>query len=309
MDHPVTKRADIKKVVTLVDACTFGTDWMTWNVVGDRKGWVPDTEDCSDRKVPELLAEQVEAADVLIINKVDLAEESQVKTASALAEKLNEKASLFEVSYGNVSQNALLGIEDATKIEKEIDDAHSHDHSHEKSSNNHSHDHSHSHDHDTQACTDSDCNDPTHDHSHSHDHDGEACTDPECNDPTHDHSHSHDHGSLAENHLGIVNFVYKSDRPFNARKLLGLLNTWPIPIKDELDLGQLSEAAQEGIMRDDGVDNNPFVGVLRSKGFAWMAPTCWEGSESDAWRHDTAMYWSHAGKHFGINIAGSKLVL
>jgi G3E family GTPase len=43
---------------------------------------------------------------------------------------------------------------------------------------------------------------------------------------------------------------------------------------------------------------------LRSKGFCWLAPTRWSSSKGDAWRHDTAMYWSHAGKHFGITTAG-----
>ena len=28
--HPVTQKADMKRVVTLIDSSTFGTDWMTW---------------------------------------------------------------------------------------------------------------------------------------------------------------------------------------------------------------------------------------------------------------------------------------
>ena len=35
-----------------------------------------------------------------------------------------------------------------------------------------------------------------------------------------------------------------------------------------------------------------------------MAPTKWAGANDDVWRHNTAMYWSHAGKHFGISTAG-----
>jgi len=36
-----------------------------------------------------------------------------------------------------------------------------------------------------------------------------------------------------------------------------------------------------------------------------MAPTRWSNAAgNDVWRHDTAMYWSHAGKHFGITTAG-----
>ena len=46
-------------------------------------------------------------------------------------------------------------------------------------------------------------------------------------------------------------------------------------------------------------------GVLRSKGFAWLSPANWGSREGcDNWRHETAMYWSHAGKHFGIQTAG-----
>jgi G3E family GTPase len=44
--------------------------------------------------------------------------------------------------------------------------------------------------------------------------------------------------------------------------------------------------------------------VLRSKGFCWFAPSKWNGANEDAWRHDTANYWSHAGKHFSITSAG-----
>jgi G3E family GTPase len=63
-------------------------------------------------------------------------------------------------------------------------------------------------------------------------------------------------------------------------------------------------SGQEGDV-DDAVENKAFRGVLRSKGFCWMSPTKWSNSAgNDVWRHDTAMYWSHAGKHFGITSAG-----
>ena len=51
--------------------------------------------------------------------------------------------------------------------------------------------------------------------------------------------------------------------------------------------------------------NSPFVGVLRSKGFSWMAPSVLSGPFNDLERHDTVFYWSHAGKHFGLKEAGS----
>merc|ERR1712129_187882 len=95
--------------------------------------------------------------------------------------------------------------------------------------------------------------------------------------------------------LGITNFVYRSPRPFNSVRLMTLLNTWPVPIKDTLDLDELAKAAVEGY--DEGADvvlKSVFTGVLRSKGFCWITPNVWSGEGEDSWRHGTAMFWSHA---------------
>jgi len=365
--HAATSLADVSRVVTVVDGATFGTDWMTWDTAGDRDQWVDEGDDCAaQRKVPELLAEQIEAADVLLINKADIAGEDQVKTASSLASVLNDKAALFESKFGRVPLRDVLGLgeekavhiaaapaddddvdddtnstvavvsdvveDDLTEVvdEKESSDGHSHNHEHAvcdaPDCTDPTHDHSHSHDHDgdgdAESCDDPKCTDPTHDHSHSHDHACEdpkctdpthdhshshdhACDDPTCTDPTHDHSHSHDHASTSTDNLGITSFVYKQEKPFNAHRLLVILNTWPVPIKNTLDVGEIQAAVKDGAqMGDDKVQQSPFVGVLRSKGFCWIAPDRWMGPAMDAWRHDTAMYWSHAGKHFGINTAG-----
>jgi len=310
--HPATQLADLQRTVTLVDSSTFGSDWLTWDVAGDREAWTEAGDDCSAvRKVPELLAEQVEAAQVLLINKIDLAGEEQVKVASGLARGLNAKASIMEVEFGKVDAKELLGkafgsVED---ISKDHDHSH-HDHSshevetkssecNEPACKDESHSHAHSHDH-TSDCNDPECNDTSHSHSHDHTSD---CNDPECNDTSHSHSHDHQTKTTAADQLGISSFVYKASTPFNSQRLLALLNRWPIPIKDSLDVGLVMGLSEDEI--DDAVENKAFVGVLRSKGFCWMAPTKWSNSVgNDVWRHDTAMYWSHAGKHFGITSAG-----
>ena len=246
--------------------------------------------------VPELLAEQIEAADVLVINKIDLAGIEQTKVASNLAQNMNEKAIVFEVKYGNISIQDVIqtpgssSVQEREDNEKLDDHSSSYSHDHNTSSTDEAHTHSHQH-------AEHDCD--SHDHSHLHDHD--RCLDPTCTDPTHDHSHSHDHNTSTAN-LGISNFVYKRDRPFHTMRLLGVLNKWPVPVKDELDLDLLKEAAQKGVSIEGNHGKSPFVGVLRSKGFCWMAPTEWC---EDGWRHDTAMYCSHAGKHFGLTNAGN----
>ncbi len=277
LNAPATKLVRMDKIVTLVDSSTFGTDWMTWEKSGDREGWVDPLDECGgQRKVPELLAEQVEAADILVINKIDLAGEEQVKVASALAKSLNKDAKVFEVEFGDVGVKNILQTGEDEKSKEEDDHNICNDPGCSDNSHHHQHDHGHHHDHHHD------------DHEHAH---------------THDHAHDHHHSTSTDN-LGITNFVYKSDRPFNPMRLLSILNQWPVPIKNELDLGQFAAAAENGYNVNGQEEKSAFVGVLRSKGFCWMAPTRWVGAHDDVWRHDTAMYWSHAGKHFGISNAG-----
>jgi G3E family GTPase len=298
--HPVTYETDVTKVVTVVDACTFGTDYMTWDVAGERDGWTEEGDDCAGmRKVPELLAEQVEAADLLIINKIDLAGPEQVEIASSVARGLNAKADMQQVEFGRVSPTRILEL---PKQKETVEKGHSHGHDHdctEPDCTDQSH--SHSHDHSAVDCTDPGCTDESHSHSHEH---ASDCADPDCTDTSHSHSHSH---NTSADKLGIVNFVYKAAKPFNSERLMALLNKWPVPIKDTLDIELLKDAQNDGYQINEELvsgKTSPFIGVLRSKGFCWFAPTKWTGSRNDVWRHDTAMYWSHAGRHFGITSAG-----
>jgi len=258
------------------------------SVAREREGWADPGDDCAgSRQVAELLAEQVEAANLILVNKIDLASDEEVAVASSVARALNEEAELKTVEFGRVSPADLIAV-GTPSAPTEVEGGHEHSHSH-----------------DDHACSDPDCTDFSHSHSHSHSHDDHACNDPDCTDPSHSHSHSHEH-STSTDKLGITSFVFEAPLPFNPQKLMGVLNRWPVPIKDTLDIGLLQEAQKEGYEIGGKVsrDDSPFVGVLRSKGFCWFAPSKWSGANEDAWRHDTAMYWSHAGKHFSITTAG-----
>jgi G3E family GTPase len=282
---------------------------MTWDTAGDRPSWTEPGDDCASvRKIPELLAEQVEAADLLLVNKVDLAGREQVKIASGLAKGLNDKAGIVEVEFGRVEAKELLGTLEILK-EEAMDHDHGHEHSHghsheeekcmdadckdESHSHSHSHEHSsessscsepgctdtshsHSHDHNAESsCADPSCTDTSHSHSHDHSEEG-SCSDPDCTDASHSHSHSHSSSSATStDQLGITSFVYKQSKPFNSQRLLALLNRWPLPIKDSLDLG-LTMGSEE-IKEGDEPEEMAFAGVLRSKGFCWMAPQKWSG--------------------------------
>ena len=307
---PATKLAHISKIVTMIDAGTFGTDYMTWDAAAERPNWVESGDDCAgNRKVAELLVEQIEAANLLLVNKVDMASKEEVEVATKVARALNKNAAIHEVSYGKISPEEMLNLgtsgvktgpmegTEEQEVEKVDDTTSSHSHDHHEhdcsdpgctdESHSHSH-HEHSHDHD---CSDPNCSDNSHSHSHDHD-----CSDPNCSDTS--HSHSHSHGTSTDN-LGIANFVYKKARPFSMHRLMVLLNTWPVPVKDTLDLETLTETAAHASQKE-----SPFEGIVRSKGFAWIAPSRWSGPAEDAYRHDTAMYWSHAGKSFTLGANG-----
>jgi len=282
---------------------------------GQRDGWVDENDECAaGRKVPELLAEQIESADILLLNKIDIAGPEQVAVAAALARTINEKAILEEVEFGKVTSPKQIIRDDKAVVMVEAEtsctdaDCNSHDHSHSHEGQGHAaatEDESSS-----SECTDPDCTDESHDHSSS-----SKCMDSDCTDESHDHDHSHSHSSSSSSsptstststeNLGIVSFVYKANRPFEPRNLMDILNTWPVPIKEDLEgLEQFRPASDSDGSKPAGRES-PFFGVLRSKGFCWLAPTVWNSNQGgDQWRHDTAMYWSHAGKHFGITTAG-----
>ena len=255
------------------------------------------------RKVPELLAEQVEAADLLLVNKIDLAGKEQAEIASGVARGLNDRANVMEVEFGRVDAREFLG-----KLNNRAGHVHVHEDDktvecHEVECHDTSHSHSHEHSSASSSCSDPECVEASHSHSHDHEHSSSSAgySDPECTDTSHSHTHEHKSAAnTAVQNLGITSFVYKALVPFNSQRLLALLNRWPVPMKDTLDVGLVVAEVTPEI-------EQAFVGVLRSKGFCWMAPTHWtpgKGGTGDVWRHDTAMYWSHAGRHFGITSAG-----
>lgn len=288
----------------------------------------------------------MEAADVIVLNKIDLSEGEQLATAKLMVSSLNDDAELIETKFGEMTPEIILG--GVAESLAEADEGHSHEHSsHEHSDcsepdcTDNSHSHAHNHGSSEASCTEPDCTDTSHSHehssseascsdpecddtshSHSNSHSEEACSDPSCSDDSHSHSHSeedacvdpecsdtshshsHEHKSTTTDTLGISNFVYKSSRPFDPRKLQAVLMAWPIPVMEELNLAEFSKDFETDI-KDQSKENSPFMGVLRSKGFSWVAPSIMSGTFNDLDRHDTVNYWSHAGKHFSLKEAGS----
>jgi len=324
--HPACDRTALRQVVTVVDSSTFGTDWMTWDSAGDRAGWTEEGDECSAaRRIPELLAEQIEGGNTILMNKADIADGARVAEASLLVKSINEKATVHTVEFGKIDVAEIFGPVAAAapkEVEKTVESKCGDSTCKEPACNEPSHaektveskcgdstckepacnEPSHAEKPVESKCADSTCKEPACDDPTCAD---PACGEPTCTDPTHDHSPSPAPVKKPADDLGIKSFVYRAERPFEAQRLLSVLNRWPVPSKDDLNLSELADAASNGFVTDDGSEEkSPFIGVIRSKGFAWMAPARWSGRGEDSWRHDTAMYWSHAGRHFGITTAG-----
>ena len=327
---PLMQYLSLENMVSVVDAEGFTEVFNSDERMADRpelgEAPSPDEDDISTlvlgavtpdqeagaaarRAVSQLLVEQVEVADVILLNKADRVDAPAMARLQELIGAINGFATVLPCEYAVVDPTQVLvpRRDDGVALSNEVMDhksavdmalwlrakapaptaaATTHDHSHSEAEATHEHGHS-----------DAECTDPTHDHSHSE----AECTDPthdhshsdvECTDPTHDHSHSEGGGlagTTAAVRFGIGSFVYARRRPFAQQKLRALLAKLPFVVDATLPGSRLEHEGGEGGDKAAG----PFATVLRSKGFVWVAP---EGS--------VAYYWSHAGRHIEVSELG-----
>lgn len=97
--------ARLDTLVTLVDAHNFKLDLMSGDSL-EECGEVAGEDD--QRSVTELLLDQVEFADVLVLNKTDGLQEAQVGELEALLRRLNPTARLVRSQFGRVDLDAVL---------------------------------------------------------------------------------------------------------------------------------------------------------------------------------------------------------
>jgi G3E family GTPase len=97
--------AALDTMVTVIDALNFPRDYRSSEDLGERLDEV-DEED--QRTIAELLVDQVEFADVLIINKIDLVPAAHVDRLEALLRRLNPRARILRVTRGGVALADIL---------------------------------------------------------------------------------------------------------------------------------------------------------------------------------------------------------
>lgn len=95
----------IDTMVTVVDAFNFFKDFGSPETLMDRS--LTDM-DGDDRTIVNLLTDQIEFANVIILNKTDLVTKEHLGVLKAAIKKLNPAARIIESSYSKVDPNAII---------------------------------------------------------------------------------------------------------------------------------------------------------------------------------------------------------
>ncbi|MBV6646973.1 MAG: GTP-binding protein [Cyclobacteriaceae bacterium] len=101
----LSKFSYIDTMVTVVDAFNFFKDFGSPEKLMDRE--LTDMEG-DDRTIVNLLTDQVEFANVIVLNKADLVNSETLGVLSSTIRKLNPNARIIESSYSKVSPKAIL---------------------------------------------------------------------------------------------------------------------------------------------------------------------------------------------------------
>eukprot|EP00595_Chromulina_sp_UTEXLB2642_P003580 CAMPEP_0196764374 /NCGR_PEP_ID=MMETSP1095-20130614/5961_1 /TAXON_ID=96789 ORGANISM="Chromulina nebulosa, Strain UTEXLB2642" /NCGR_SAMPLE_ID=MMETSP1095 /ASSEMBLY_ACC=CAM_ASM_000446 /LENGTH=460 /DNA_ID=CAMNT_0042119749 /DNA_START=525 /DNA_END=1903 /DNA_ORIENTATION=+ len=335
-------------LVTIVDAKlffeTFGSDENLSSKADlaykptDFEGRKNLLEDGSgQRSITELLLEQVECADVVLINKCDLlANENQIKLVENVIYRMNPTARVITCTNGEVPNPvSILGsagadgaaswgiLDEHRKLIEAVENSNVDNHSHDDNCHDSNcTDPSHNHDHDDKICEEVNCTDPSHSHTHSshshehsdechdvkcndpthnHSHDEHSHCEPECKDPTHnhDHSHSHSHGkTTAEERFGITSFVYKRRRPFHPIRLSKFLQS-----VGKLSVTGMTDVQATALINsangNDNIDLHNDVVLTAKKALLRSKGFVWMASSTSA-----AYFMSHAGQYLELLILG-----
>lgn len=189
VDRNVAEEVELDAIVTLVDAMHI-----------DQHLYDPVLDGSDNQAV-----NQIVAADRILVNKIDLAEEEALGSLEGSLRRLNQTAPILRSSYGKVDLSNILGVngfrpsyvrERAEILDIDMDndhDAHGH------------------HDHD---CHDAACEHPDHDHAHDHHHGDEGGK----AGPISLRPHRHD--ATVKSH----SFVYPE--PFDGEKLAAFLKDY-----------------------------------------------------------------------------------
>jgi len=310
------KQCELQNMITVVDSPNFIEQYQSRDDIIDRPDLVKEETDESEidneRKVVDLLVEQVECADTLVLNKMDRCTADEGEKLAALVATINPTARVLKCEWGKVPVETVFGpperpswvskaddeddlraavraAKEVSNKRKEPDGGHAghgqgHGHGHEGQEHGHGDAHDHDHEHKDGVC-------PYETQGHGGGH-GED----------HGHGHGHETDSYrqdttsASQRFGITSFVYSRRRPFHPQRLMQVV--MHLPVKVDPKSGQVVDrwsfpGSSEANEQLDTTDAAVMRAIIRSKGFVWVAN-----------QHRSAQYWSHAGHYFELRALG-----
>jgi G3E family GTPase len=104
-EHGLFEVARLDAMVTVVDAANLLADYQSDDFLRDR-GEARDAAD--ERTLVELLVDQIEFADIVILNKVGIAGPDRTEAARRIVRALNPDARLIETDFGTVPPQEIL---------------------------------------------------------------------------------------------------------------------------------------------------------------------------------------------------------
>lgn len=100
----LTKISRLDTMVTVVDGFNFYNDFGSSETLTDRD---PDNT-ISERSIVDLLVEQIEFANVIVLNKVDLISALQQEEMRSIIRKLNPDAKIIQADHGKINPKEIL---------------------------------------------------------------------------------------------------------------------------------------------------------------------------------------------------------
>ncbi|MBK7750894.1 MAG: GTP-binding protein [Candidatus Obscuribacter sp.] len=110
----LAKVADLDTMVTVVDSYNFMQDYEDGVELKDRNLGISEED---DRSIADLLVDQVEFANVIVLNKTDLLEPKKLDELRSVIKHLNPDARIVESKFGQIDCKNILntGLFDFTK--------------------------------------------------------------------------------------------------------------------------------------------------------------------------------------------------
>ena len=97
--------AELDTMVTVVDAANLINNYSSTDFLRDRGESLGEQD---ERTLVDLLVEQIEFANVILLNKVDLISKEQLKTVTAIIRGLNTKAKILETTLSKVELKEVM---------------------------------------------------------------------------------------------------------------------------------------------------------------------------------------------------------